>query len=416
MATRDLLEKRTWPSIDRAFLSTRTGKLGVSIGATVLAFVVMTVASTPPVLVEWLVPGGVLERLAVAPGDSVARFVVAAIVGLVVWGHLVFGKFLVKREIQGLFVIWGVVTVVFFLRHLTPGNPVIALTPPDAGADVRRRLSEQLGLDQPLYVQYYEYILQLAQLDLGRSLQTQRPVWDLILTRLPATIELAIAATVVAVVIAIPLGVISARRRHEPADYAATLFSLLGISTPNFWLGIMLILLVAVQVDVLPVGGRRIGFSGAWGGLVFDGDVGGVVTWFGQLFLPAITLGTFFTALITRLTRSGMLEEIGKAYHTACQAKGIPETLILYKHVLRNTLIPILTVLGLQLGTLIGGAVITEEVFAWPGLGRFLISSIHDRDWIVIQGILIVIGAGFVIINIVVDAMYAYLDPRVELR
>ena len=397
MATRDILDGRTLPSVDGKFLSTRAGKLGVSLVALLLALVAMIIAGVGPV-------------------DPVERFVVATIVGLVVWGHLVFGKFLVKRELQGLFVIWGVVTVVFFLRHLTPGDPVTALTPPDAGAEVRRRLTEQLGLDKPLYVQYYEYVIQLVQLDLGRSLQTQRPVADLILVRLPATIELAIAATFVAVVIAIPLGVISARRRRQPADYAATLFSLLGISTPNFWLGIMLIMLVAVQVNVLPTGGRSIGFAAAWGGLVFEGDVGGVAAWFGQLFLPAITLGTFFTALITRLTRSGMLEEIGKAYYTACQAKGIPETLTLYKHVLRNTLIPILTVLGLQLGTLIGGAVITEEVFAWPGLGRFLIASIHDRDWIVIQGILIVVGTGFVIINIVVDALYAYLDPRVELK
>ncbi len=322
-------------------------------------------------------------------------------------------KFLVKRTVQGLFVVWGVVTVVFFLRFLTPGDPIVALTPPDAGQEVREALAEQLGLGDPLYVQYTDYLWRLMQGDLGQSLQTQRSANAMILDRMPATIELAVAATVVAVVIAIPLGVISARRRHEPADYGATMFSLVGISTPNFWLGIMLIIFVAVSVDFLPTGGRSVTFTAAWGGLFFEGDVSGVGRWFAQLILPSIALGTYFTALITRLTRSGMLEEIGKAYAKACRAKGLPETLIMYKHVLRNTLIPIITVLGLQLGTLIGGAIITEEVFAWPGLGTLLINAIGARDWILIQGSIIVIGVGFVVINIVVDAMYAYLDPRV---
>ncbi len=322
-------------------------------------------------------------------------------------------KFLIKRTAQGLFVVWGVVTVVFFLRFLTPGDPIVALTPPDAGQEVREALAEQLGLGDPLYVQYTDYLFRLMQGDLGQSLQTQRSANAMLLDRLPATIELAVAATVVAVAIAIPLGVISARRRHEPADYGATMFSLVGISTPNFWLGIMLIIFVAVSVDFLPTGGRSVTFTAAWGGLLFDGDVSGVGRWFAQLILPSIALGTYFTALITRLTRSGMLEEIGKAYAKACRAKGLPETLIMYKHVLRNTLIPIITVLGLQLGTLIGGAIITEEVFAWPGLGTLLINAIGARDWILIQGSIIVIGVGFVVINIVVDALYAYLDPRV---
>jgi peptide/nickel transport system permease protein len=322
-------------------------------------------------------------------------------------------KFLLGRITQGILVIWGVVTVVFGLRFLTPGDPTIALTPADAGEEVRERMAEQLGLNDPIHVQYLDYLGQLLQGDLGRSMQTQRSANDLILGKLPATIELAVAATVVAILIAIPLGVISARRRNEPADYGATLFSLVGISTPNFWLGIMLIIFVAVRVDVIPTGGRQIGFAAAWGGLLLDGDVAGVATWFTQLLLPAITLGTYFTALITRLTRSGMLEEIGKSYVTACRAKGLPETLTLYKHVLRNTLIPIVTVLGLQLGTLIGGAVITETVFSWPGLGSFLIDAIGERDWTLIQGTIIIIGVGFVLINIVVDALYAYLDPRV---
>lgn len=326
------------------------------------------------------------------------------------------GKFLFQRIIQGVLVVWGVITVAFSLRFLTPGDPTITLTPPDAGPERRQQLAEQLGLNDPWYIQYTEYLTQILTGDLGKSMETQRSANDLILGKIPATVELAVAATFVAVVIAIPLGVISARRRKQPADYAATTFSLVGISTPNFWLGVMLLLLVAVNFDVIPVGGREIGFVEAWSGLFFDADIDGVMTWFAQLILPAITLGTYFTALITRLTRSGMLEEIGKEYVKACQAKGLPETLILYKHVLRNTLIPIITVLGLQLGTLIGGAVITEQVFAWPGLGSFLVQKITARDWTLIQGTIIVIGTGFVIINIIVDSLYAYLDPRVTVE
>ncbi|MCY4729444.1 ABC transporter permease [Natronomonas gomsonensis] len=321
-------------------------------------------------------------------------------------------KFLIKRLLQGVVVTWGVVTVVFFLRYLTPGNPTATLLPPDAGPEVRRRLRENLGLDQPLYVQYYDYITDLVVLDFGESMSSGREVAGLVASRLPATIELAVAATVVAVVLAIPLGVVSARRRREPVDYGATLFSLVGISTPNFWLGVMLIIFVGVHVDVIPTTGRQMGLQTALFALS-NGSVSELGQWAAQLVLPAITLGTYFTALITRLTRSGMLEELGQSYVTACRAKGLPETLTLYKHVLRNTLIPIVTVLGLQLGTLIGGAVITETVFAWPGLGRFLITSINNRDWTSIQGTIIVIGVGFVLINIVVDSLYAYLDPRV---
>jgi peptide/nickel transport system permease protein len=234
-----------------------------------------------------------------------------------------------------------------------------------------------------------------------------------IFARLPATVELAVAASIVAVVLSIPLGVISATRRHQPVDYGATLFSLVGISTPNFWLGIMLVLVLSVQFGFFPTSQRGIGLVPALELLVTEGDPGGLRTWLAHITLPAITLGTYFTALITRLTRSGMLDELGKTYIRASRAKGLPETLVRYKHALRNTLVPIITVVGLQLGTLIGGAVITERVFNWPGLGTELIRAIGVRDWPIIQGSLIVIGVGFVLVNIVVDALYAYVDPQV---
>ncbi|MEY7849435.1 ABC transporter permease [Natrarchaeobius sp. A-rgal3] len=324
-----------------------------------------------------------------------------------------YAKFLLKRLAQGVFVVWGVVTVTFALRALAPGDPVNLIVDPGASPELRDQIRREVGLDQPLYVQYVEYLQGLLVGDLGFSYQSRRDVTVMVAERLPATLELAIAATIVAIVIAIPLGVVSATRRHEPADYGATTFSLVGISTPNFWLGIMLILVLSVQVGLFPVSGRPVGLGEAVMVFVTTGYAHDLVTWLRHITLPAITLGTYFTALITRLTRSGMLDELGKPYVTATEAKGLPGVLVRYKHVLRNTMIPIVTVLGLQLGTLIGGAVITEAVFNWPGLGSRLISAIYAVDWPLIQGIIIVIGIGFVLINIVVDSIYAYLNPRV---
>ncbi len=323
-------------------------------------------------------------------------------------------RFFIRRTLQGILVIWGVVTIVFLLRFITPGSPIDFVAPIDASPELRQALAEDLGLDQPLYVQYFDYIFNLLQGDMGHSFLRGRAASDVVLSRLPATLELAIAATVVAIVFSIPLGVISATRRNEPVDYAATSFSLVGISTPNFWLGIMLILVVGVQIDIFPTSRRVIGFVPALELLVLEQNVLGIRLWLAHIILPAVTLGTYFTALIVRLTRSGMLEELGKSYVEASRAKGLPETLVRYKHVLRNTMIPIITVLGLQLGTLIGGAVITEAVFDWPGLGTLVIDAINQRDWPLIQGTLIIIGLGFVVINVAVDAMYTYLNPQVK--
>ncbi|WP_396611901.1 ABC transporter permease [Haloferax sp. S1W] len=325
-------------------------------------------------------------------------------------------RFLVKRSLQGLLVIWGVITVVFGLRFISPGDPANVLLPPDVDPDVRAEVVAELGLNEPLYVQYWEFISGIPVGDLGFSLVTRTPVTARVLAKLPATLELAIAATIVAIIIAIPLGVISATRRHQPADYGATVFSLVGISTPNFWLGVMLIIILAVQFDLFPTSQRPIGIDGVLM-LFFDGNLreasDGLTTWLWHITLPAITLGTYFTALITRLTRSGMLDQLGQTYIRASRAKGLPETLVRYKHALRNTLIPVITVIGLQLGTLIGGAVITEAVFAWPGLGTLIINSINARDWPVLQGSLIVVAVGFVLVNILVDALYAYVNPQV---
>ncbi len=322
-------------------------------------------------------------------------------------------KFLVRRLLQGIVVIWGVVTIMFGLRAVSPGDPANLMLAEGASESLIQQVRQEEGLDQPIYVQYLDYVQGLLVGDFGYSWRSNREVELMVIERIPATLELAVAATIVAVVIAIPLGVISATRRNEPADYGATLFSLLGISTPNFWLGLMLILVLGVWVGLLPTGRRPVGLAEATMTFVQYGYAGDLVTWVRYITLPAITLGTYFTALITRLTRSGMVDELGKPYVTASRAKGLPTVLVRYKHVLRNTMIPIITVLGLQLGTLMGGAVITETVFNWPGLGLRLIDALRIRDWPLMQGIVVFIAIAFVSINIFVDAIYASLDPRV---
>ncbi len=324
------------------------------------------------------------------------------------------GTFLIRRLFFGLFVVWGVITIMFGLRAVSPGDPATLMLAEGASDDLIRRVREAEGLDEPIYVQYFEYLSGIVRGDFGFSWRSNREVEVMVIERIPATLELAVAATVVALLIAIPLGVISATRRNEPADYGATLFSLLGISTPNFWLGLMLILVLGVWIGILPTGRRPVGFSEAILILVQTGSIDELGTWVRYITLPAITLGTYFTALITRLTRSGMIDELGKPYVTASRAKGLPTVLIRYKHVLRNTMIPIVTVVGLQLGTLMGGAVITETVFNWPGLGLRLIDALDARDWPLMQGIIVFIAIAFVAINIVVDGLYSYLDPRVS--
>lgn len=355
------------------------------------------------------------------------------------------GKFLVRRLLQGVFVLWGVVTIMFGLRAVSPGDPATLMLAEGATRETIEQVRREEGLDQPIAIQYGDYISGFPRGDFGYSWQSNREVEAMVIERIPATLELAVAATIVAIVIAIPLGVVSATRRNQPSDYGATMFSLLGISTPNFWLGLMLILVFAVWFGVpypavgfsaislagvgipypsslglgmldLPTGRRGVGFAEAVLALVQDGSVSELGTWLRYITLPAITLGTYFTALITRLTRSGMIDELGKPYVTASKSKGLPSVLIRYKHVLRNTMIPIITVLGLQMGTLMGGAVITETVFNWPGLGLRLIDALDARDWPLMQGIVVFIAIAFVLINIVVDAMYATLDPEVELE
>ncbi|MFC7251545.1 ABC transporter permease [Halomicroarcula sp. GCM10025324] len=321
-------------------------------------------------------------------------------------------QFLAKRFGQGVFVVWGVITAVFVLRGISPTNPAQLAAPTDATAEQIQQIAEELGLTRPIYEQYFAYLIEVAQGDLGYSYITSTPVAPQIFGKLGATIELAVFGILFALVLSIPLGVISSTRRNEAPDYVANLSSLVGVSTPNFWLAIMLVLLLSVQIDLLPTSGRPVGFLGVIGALAAF-QIDPLVSWVSHMVLPTLALGTYLMALMTRLTRSGMIEELSKPYVQTNRAKGLPEVLNRYKHALRNSLAPVVTVVGLQLGRLIGGSVVIESVFAWPGIGSLFIRAVNTADWPIIQGTLIVVGIAYVLVNIGVDLVYAQLDPQV---
>ncbi len=302
--------------------------------------------------------------------------------------------YLARRLLQSLLVLFGVSFVVFFILHLT-GDPALVLLPPDASAEDVQRFREAMGFNDPFIVQYGRFLSGALRGDFGQSVRHGEPAFDLVVERMPATFELAGAALGVALVLAIPAGIISAVRRNTMLDYVSTVVALLGQSMPTFWLGIMLILVFSVQFNLLPSSGR--------GGLA-------------HLILPAITLGLFTTARITRLTRSGMLEALNQDYIRTARAKGVGGPPVIWKHALKNAAIPIVTIVGIELGTLLGGSVITETIFAWPGVGRLSVQAIYNRDYRVVQAAVFLLSTTFVLVNLVVDMLYTYLDPRIRLR
>jgi len=302
--------------------------------------------------------------------------------------------YLARRLLQSLLVLFGVSFVVFFILHLT-GDPALVLLPPDASAEDVQRFREAMGFNDPFIVQYGRFLSGALRGDFGQSVRHGEPAFDLVVERMPATFELAGAALGVALVLAIPAGIISAVRRNTMLDYVSTIVALLGQSMPTFWLGIMLILVFSVQFNLLPSSGR--------GGLA-------------HLILPAITLGLFTTARITRLTRSGMLEALNQDYIRTARAKGVGGPPVIWKHALKNAAIPIVTIVGIELGTLLGGSVITETIFAWPGVGRLSVQAIYNRDYRVVQAAVFLLSTTFVLVNLVVDMLYTYLDPRIRLR
>ena len=302
--------------------------------------------------------------------------------------------YLLRRLAQSVLVLLGVSFVVFFILYLT-GDPALVLLPPDATAEDVREFRARMGFNDPFIVQYGRFLGGALRGDFGQSVRHGEPAFGLVLERLPATFELSGAALFIALLLAIPAGVVSAVRRNTATDYVATVVALLGQSMPTFWLGIMLILIFSVQFNVLPSSGR--------GGLE-------------HLVLPALTLGLFTTARITRLTRSGMLEVLNQDYIRTARAKGVSGQPVVWKHAFKNAAIPIVTIVGIELGTLLGGSVITETIFAWPGVGRLSVQAIYNRDYPVVQAAVFLLASTFVLVNLVVDLLYTYLDPRIRLR
>jgi peptide/nickel transport system permease protein len=302
--------------------------------------------------------------------------------------------FILQRLLGALLVILGVISIVFLLIHLIPGDPVEIMLGESASTADREALRVALGLDLPVGIQFKNYLIGLTHLDLGTSIHFQRPVSALLLERLPATGLLALVTLLITLTLALPLGIIAAVRRNTWWDTGAMSFSMLGVSIPNFWLGPILILVFSLWLGWLPVSGRS--------GLA-------------SVILPSLTLATGLMAVLSRMVRSSMLEVLGEDYMRTARAKGLSPNRVILHHGLRNALLPVITMLGLQLGALLAGAVITETVFSWPGVGLLTIESIQSRDYPVVQACVLLISVTYVLVNLLTDLAYAWVDPRVRL-
>ncbi|SDM66489.1 peptide/nickel transport system permease protein [Fictibacillus solisalsi] len=301
-------------------------------------------------------------------------------------------KYLIRRLLQLIPVLFIITFVVFVLVYLA-GDPVSLMLPEDASEEDREALREALGLNEPFLYQYFHFLGDLISGDFGTSFRYSQEALPLVLERLPATFELAAASMLVAIVLAIPLGIFSARKRNSFVDLFITGGSVLGKAMPNFWLGIMLILMLAVNYQIFPVSGRGT---------------------FVHLVLPAITLGTGVAAEMTRLIRSSMLEILHQDYIRTAKSKGVSDTLVIFKHAFRNSLIPVVTITSLQISHLVSGALITETVFSWPGLGQLLVQAVNGRDMAVVQAAVFVIAILVIVINLITDLVYRLLDPRIN--
>ncbi len=304
-----------------------------------------------------------------------------------------FTRYLIQRLLAALLTLVGVATIVFLLLRLLPGDPARIIAGLLATNEEVERIRVQLGLDRPLPVQYVIFMTNLLQGDLGISARTNQPVLTEVMARLPATLKLAIVSTALASIFGITAGVLAATRRYSLFDYVASFGTLIGISMPVYWLGLLLIIVFAVKLRWLPAAGADKPAS---------------------IVLPSLTLASFSVALIARMTRASMLEVLSQDYIRTARAKGLQERVIVFRHALQNAFIPILTVIGLQFGALLGGAVLTESVFGWPGIGLLLVDSIFARDYPVVQGTVLIFSALFILVNLVVDILYAYIDPRIH--
>jgi peptide/nickel transport system permease protein len=312
-------------------------------------------------------------------------------------------SYIIRRILLLIPVLFGVSLIVFMVMHLSPGDPAVVMLGPTASEEDVQQIRRQLGLDQPLYVQYGRWVGNVAQGDFGRSITMRRAVLPEILTRFKATMILTSASLVISTILGVGIGVISAVKQYSWFDRGSMIMALLGVSMPVFWLGIMLMVIFSLQLGWLPAGG-----------MYSAGGDGSLVDLLRHLILPAFTLAAASVALVARITRSMMLEVIRQDYIRTARAKGLSETATITRHALKNALIPVVTVLGLQTGYLLGGAILTETVFSWPGLGLLMVQSITARDFPVVQGGVLLIALTFVLVNLFVDIMYAYLDPRIR--
>ncbi len=322
------------------------------------------------------------------------------------------GKYVIRRLLQSFIVIWGVTLLSFFTLHLA-GDPTYLYVSERASDEEVAEMRAQLGFDRPLHVQYFSFIGRLTQGDFGNSLKARRPAMDIILERLPATLELTIFAMIFSMVFGIPIGIIAAMNRGTSMDGGVMMFALLGQSIPNFWLGIMLIMYLGLNVQWIPISGHVPLIQP-----LVAGDVGTFFENFPNamryLMLPGITVSLFSLSRNARLTRSAMLEVLSLDYVRTARAKGLAERTVILAHAFRNALIPVITVLGLQFGFLLGGVVVVETVFSWPGIGRLVFNSINQRDIPVVQAAVVLLSFMFVGLNLIVDLLYVRLDPRVR--
>jgi len=311
-------------------------------------------------------------------------------------------NYIIRRVLLLIPLLLAVSLITFTLIHVAPGDPIstqFGLDPRGIDQDTVDRLRDELGLNDPLPVQYFNYLKNLLRGDLGNSISTRSPVREEIISRLPATLELAIAAIVLVLILAIPLGIISAMNRGSLIDNLSMGGALLGVSMPSFWFGIMLMLLLSLTLGWLPSAGRG------------DGTFWGEIR---SLVMPALTLAVGMIGIVTRIMRSSMLEVLNQDYVWTAHSKGLLPWTVLLRHVLRNALIPVITILGLQFASLLGGTVIVETIFAWPGIGRLAITAISRRDYPVIMGTVLVFSTVFVMVNLIVDVIYTYIDPRIR--
>jgi len=330
-------------------------------------------------------------------------------------------KYIVRRLIGAIPVLLGLSILVFAVIHLIPGDPVTALLGQHATPALREQILERLGLDRPLYEQYLLYLSQLVQGDLGTSIINNRTVVRELALRFPATIELTVGALIFAVGLGIPLGRFAARHVQGWSDGAVTIVSLLGISIPIFVLGYTLQYVFAAQLQWLPASGRvdpRLGLDNITGFTIIDsilsGDIAVVIDALQHLILPAIALGTIPFAIITRITRASVLDVSNEDYVRTARAKGLSERRVDGRHIMRNAWLPVTTVIGLQVGGLLAGAVITETVFSWPGVGSYVVNAIQDHDYFVVQSVILVFALIFLVVNLLVDIGYAFLNPRIR--